>query len=165
MQTQERILAPGFRLLEQPQMFALEKPLPRPSEDSAPYWEAAHRGELRMQQCTDCGHIRFPPSLLCPRCLSEKAEWARLSGRGTVFSWIVVHQSQHPAFNADTPYNVAIVELDEGPRLHTNLVDCSNDQIRIGMRVEVVFDRINDQVTLPKFRPRGDPHGSERIEL
>jgi uncharacterized OB-fold protein len=134
-------------------MFTIEKPLPRPSEDSAPYWEAAHRGELRMQQCVDCGHIRFPPSLLCPRCLSEKAEWARLSGRGTVFSWIVVHQSQYPAFNTDTPYNVAIVELDEGPRLHTNLVECSNEQIHIGMRVEVVFDRVNDQVTLPKFRP------------
>ncbi len=135
-------------------MFAIEKPLPRPSEDSAPYWEAAQRGELRMQQCGTCQHIRFPPSLLCPRCLSAQAEWVRLSGRGTVFSWIVVHQSQHPAFNADTPYNVTIVELEEGPRLHTNLIGCPNDRICIGMPVEVVFDRINDEVTLPKFRPR-----------
>ncbi len=135
-------------------MFAIEKPLPRPSEDSAPYWEAAQRNELRMQQCGDCGHVRFPPAVLCPRCLSENAQWARLSGRGVVFSWIVVHQSQHPAFNADTPYNVTIVELEEGPRLHTTLVDYPNDQIRIGMPVEVVFDKINDEVTLPKFRPR-----------
>jgi hypothetical protein len=134
-------------------MFTIEKPLPRPSEDSAPYWEAALRGELRMQQCRGCGHVRFPPSLLCPRCLSESAEWVRLSGRGIVFSWIVVHQSQHPAFNADTPYNVAIVELAEGPRLHTNLVQCRDDEIHIGMLVEVVFDRINDEVMLPKFRP------------
>jgi uncharacterized protein len=134
-------------------MFAIDKPLPRPSEDSAPYWEAAHRGELRMQQCRDCGHVRFPPALLCARCLSEKAEWVRLSGRGNVFSWIVVHQSQHPAFNADTPYNVAIVELEEGPRLHTNILDCPNDQIRIGMPVEVIFEKINDEVALPKFRP------------
>jgi hypothetical protein len=133
-------------------MFAIEKPLPRPSEDSAPYWEAAHRGELRMQACIDCGHVRFPPSLLCPRCLSENAEWKRLSGRGTVYSWIVVHQSQHPAFNGDTPYNVAIVELEEGPRMHSQVVDCPNDEIRIGMPVEVVFDRVNDEVTLPKFR-------------
>ena len=135
-------------------MFAIEKPLPRPNEDTAPYWEAAHNRELRMQRCSDCGHIRFPPALLCARCLSEKHEWVKLSGHGTVFSWIVVHQSQHPAFNADTPYNVTIVQLDEGPRLHTTLIDCPNDQIRIGMPVEVVFDRINDEVTLPKFRPR-----------
>jgi uncharacterized OB-fold protein len=134
-------------------MFVMEKPLPRPTEDSAPYWEAAQQGELRMQQCRGCGHIRFPPSLLCARCLSEHTDWVRLSGRGTVFSWIVVHQSQHPAFNADAPYNVAIVELAEGPRLHTNLVDCPHDQIRIGMPVEVVFDRVSDYVTLPKFRP------------
>jgi len=135
-------------------MFVIEKPLPRPTEDSAPYWEAAQRGELRMQQCGDCGHVRFPPSLICPVCLSSRAEWVRLSGRGTVYSWIVVHQSQHPAFNADAPYNVAIIELEEGPRLHTNLVNCPNDQIHIGLPVEVVFEKINDEVTLPKFQPR-----------
>ena len=135
-------------------MFAIEKPLPRPSEDSAPYWEAAHRGELRMQRCGACGHVRFPPALLCPRCLSEQHEWTPLSGRGKVYSWIVVHQSQHPAFNADAPYNVAIVELEEGPRLHTNLVDCANDQIHIGMPVEVVFERVSDDCSMPKFRPR-----------
>lgn len=135
-------------------MFAIEKPLPRPTEDSAPYWEAAQRGELRMQRCGECEHVRFPPALLCPRCWSERTEWVRLSGRATVFSWIVVHQSQHPAFNADTPYNVTIVELEEGPRLHTHLIDCAHDQIRIGMPVEVVFEKVNDEVTLPKFRPR-----------
>ena len=135
-------------------MFAIEKPLPRPSEDSAPFWEAAHKGELRMQRCGDCGHIRFPPALLCARCLSERAEWVLLSGRGTVFSWIVVHQSQHPAFNTDVPYNVAIIELEEGPRLHTNIVDCANDRIYIGMPVEVTFERVNDDTALVKFRPR-----------
>jgi len=135
-------------------MFAIEKPLPRPTEDSAPYWEAAHRGELKMQKCGDCGHVRFPPSLLCARCMSEANEWVTLSGRGTVFSWIVVHQSQHPAFNSDTPYNVAIVELDEGPRLHTRIVGCGNDEIHIGMPVEAVFDRVSDDVSLVNFRPR-----------
>ena len=135
-------------------MFAIEKPLPRPTEDSAPFWEAAHKGELRMQRCGDCGHIRFPPALLCARCLSERAEWVLLSGRGTVFSWIVVPQSQHPAFNTDVPYNVAIIELEEGPRLHTNIVDCANDRIYIGMPVEVTFERVNDDTALVKFRPR-----------
>ncbi len=134
-------------------MFAIEKPLPRPTEDSAPYWEAAQRGELRMQRCGGCGHVRFPPSLLCPRCLSEQSAWEALRGRGKVYSWIVIHQSQHPAFNADAPYNVAIIELEEGPRLHTNLVDCSNDEIHIGMPVEVVFERVSDDCAMPKFRP------------
>jgi uncharacterized OB-fold protein len=134
-------------------MFAIEKPLPRPTEDSAPYWEAARQGELRMQRCSTCDHIRFPPSVLCARCLSDRHEWVRLSGRGHVFSYIVVHQSQHPAFNADAPYNVVIIELEEGPRLHSTLVDCPTEQIAIDMAVEVVFDRINDEITLPRFRP------------
>ncbi len=136
-------------------MFVIEKPLPRPTEDTAPYWEAAQKGELRMQKCLDCGHVRFPPAILCARCLSERVEWVKLSGRGKVFTWIVIHQSQHPAFNTDTPYNVAIIELDEGPRLHTNIVGCKNDDIHIGMPVEAVFDRVNDEVTLVKFRPVG----------
>ncbi|MGH7790243.1 MAG: Zn-ribbon domain-containing OB-fold protein [Candidatus Binatia bacterium] len=135
-------------------MFGIEKPLPRPSEDSAPFWEAAFKGELRMQRCGDCGHVRFPPSLLCARCLSERAEWVKLSGRGTVFSWIIVHQSQHPAFNPDVPYNVSIIELEEGPRLHTNIVGCPNDKIHIGMPVEVAFEQINGDTALVKFRPR-----------
>jgi len=135
-------------------MFQIDKPLPRPTEDSAPYWEAAGRGQLRMQKCGSCGLFRFPPSILCASCLSGEAEWVKLSGRGTVFSWIVIHQSQHPAFNADTPYNVAIVELEEGPRLHTNIVECANDDIHIGMPVEVVFDKVSGDTTLPKFRPR-----------
>jgi uncharacterized OB-fold protein len=135
-------------------VFGIEKPLPRPNEDSAPFWEAACKGELRMQRCGDCGHVRFPPSLLCARCLSEHAEWVKLSGRGTVYSWIVVHQSQHPAFNADVPYNVAIIELEEGPRLHTNIIGCTNDQIHIGMPVAVAFEKVNDDTALVKFRPR-----------
>ena len=135
-------------------MFQIDKPLPRPNEDTAPYWEAAHNGELRMQKCGACALIRFPPSILCASCLSEQVEWVKMSGRGTVFSWIVIHRSQHPAFNADTPYNVAIVELEEGPRLHTNVVECANDDIHIGMPVEVVFEKVSGDTTLPKFRPR-----------
>jgi uncharacterized OB-fold protein len=135
-------------------MFAIEKPLPRPTEDSAPFWEAAHKGELRMQQCRDCRHVRFPPAAVCARCLGDRHEWVKLSGRGAVFSWIVVHQSQHPAFNSDTPYNVAIVELEEGPRLHTRIVECANEDIHIGMPVEVVFNRVNDDVSLVYFAPR-----------
>jgi uncharacterized OB-fold protein len=135
-------------------MFQIEKPLPMPTEDSAQYWEGARQGELRAQRCSECGHLRWPPAAVCPRCLSATHEWTTLSGRGRVFSWIVVHKSQHPAFWGD-PFNVAIVELDEGPRLHSNLVDVETSAIAIGMPVEVVFDKQNDEITLPKFRPVG----------
>ena len=135
-------------------MFVIEKPLPAVTEDGAPYWEGCRQGQLRAQRCTACGHIRWPPSALCPRCLADGTEWRALSGRGTVYSFIVVHRPQHPAFFGDAPYNVATVELDEGIRLHTSVVDCANDTLAVGMAVEVVFDRVNDEVTLPRFRPR-----------
>jgi hypothetical protein len=133
-------------------MFKIDKPLPLPTEESAPYWEGTHHGELRAQRCGECGHLRWPPAAICPLCLSLRHEWVRLSGRGKVYSWIVVHKSQHPAFWGD-PFNVAIVELDEGPRLHTTLVDVDAAAIRVGMPVEVIFDRQNDEVTLPRFKP------------
>jgi hypothetical protein len=133
-------------------MFAMEKPLPFANEDTAEYWEACKRGELRLQRCSDCGHWRFPPAVLCPRCLSERSSWEALSGLGTVYTFIVVHRPQHPAFYEDVPYNVAIVELEEGPRLHSRIVGCANEEIRIGMRVEVTFEKKNDDVTMPYFK-------------
>lgn len=138
-------------------MFAMEKPLPLANEDTQEYWEACKRGELRMQECGACGHVRFPPAILCPRCLSESFRWRRMSGRGTVYTFIVVHRPQHPAFFEDVPYNVALVELDEGPRLHSRIVACANEDLRIGMPVEVVFEKKNDDVTMPYFRPRSSP--------
>ncbi len=133
-------------------MFQIDKPLPMPTEDTEPYWQGTRAGELRAQRCTGCGHLRWPPAAVCPRCLSSQHEWTRLSGRGKVYSWIVVHKSQHPAFWGD-PFNVAIVELDEGPRLHTNLVDVALEDIRIGLAVEAVFEKQDDEITLPRFRP------------
>jgi len=135
-------------------MFQIEKPLPMPTEDSAAYWEGTRAGELRAQRCVACGHLRWPPATHCPKCLSADHAWVKLSGRGKVFSWIVVHKSQHPAFWGD-PFNVAIVELDEGPRLHTNLVEVDPAAIRIGLPVQVVFEKQNDEITLPRFRPAG----------
>ena len=135
-------------------MFQIDKPLPAVTEDGAPYWAACREGRLTAQRCTACRHLRWPPSVLCPKCLDEGTEWVSLSGRGTIYSWIIVHRPQHPAFFADAPYNVAIVELEEGPRLHTNVVECTNDALRIGLPVEVVFEKKDDEITLPKFRPR-----------
>ena len=135
-------------------MFTIDKPLPGITEDGAPYWAACREGRLEVQRCLRCEHLRFPPAVLCPKCLAEEHEWVPLSGRGKIYSFIIVHRPQHPAFFADAPYNVAIVELEEGIRLHTNVVDCPNDELRIDLPVEVVFEKIDDEVTLPKFRPR-----------
>jgi len=126
---------------------------PVPTEDSEPYWEGCAKRELRMQKCHGCGHLRFPPSAVCPRCLSERSEWVRLSGRGRVWSWVVFWQAYYPGYAADVPYNTAIVELEEGPRLHTNITGCDNEDIFIGMPVEVHFEALDEEIVLPKFRP------------
>ena len=143
---------------------AYAKPLPQPTAASRPFWEACRRHELLVQQCLDCSAFRFPPRRLCPDCSSESAEWRRVSGRGKIHSFVVYHRLYHPAFESDLPYNVAVVELEEGPRLLTTIVDCANEALRCESPVEVVFDDITPDVTLPKFRPSplSSPRWGER---
>jgi uncharacterized OB-fold protein len=129
------------------------KPLPRPNRLSQPFWDGAKRHELLLQKCSACGHVWFPPSLRCPKCLSTEYEWSKASGRGKVWSWIVMWQRYFPAFETDIPYNVAYVELEEGPKLMTNIVGCDNDAIHCDMPVEVVFEDVTPEITLPKFKP------------
>ena len=129
------------------------KPLPKPNRLSQPYWDAAQRHELMVLRCNQCGDKWLPPSDICLRCLSRDIDWVKASGRGKVWSWVVFHQRYFAAFEADLPYNVAYVELDEGPRLMTNLVDCDPASIHCDMPVEVVFDDVTPEITLPKFRP------------
>ncbi len=132
------------------------KPLPDVADPNmAPYWEAAKRHELRMQRCGSCDYVRFPPARHCPECLEENDDWVALSGRGTVWSFGVYHHLFNRAFADDIPYNVALVQLEEGPRLVTNIVGVANEAIEMGMPVEVAFDDVTDEVTLVKFRPRG----------
>ena len=130
-----------------------KKPLPRPNRLSQPYWDGAKRHELMVLQCNACGHKWLPPSDRCPKCLTHDPSWVQASGRGRVWSWIVMHQRYFAAFEADLPYNVAMVELEEGPRLMTNLVDVDPEAIRCDMPVQVVFDDVTPEITLPKFRP------------
>jgi len=129
------------------------KPLPRIDEESRGYWEALARHELYFQRCRDCGAKRFYPRALCPACLSSATEWIRASGRGTVYSFTVTHQNQAPGFREELPYVLAIVELDEGVRMMTNVVGCAPDAVRVGMPVQVVFEDVTAEITLPKFRP------------
>jgi uncharacterized OB-fold protein len=130
-----------------------QKPLPRIDEESRGYWEALARHELYVQRCRDCGTVRFPPRAVCTQCMSSATEWLRCSGRGTVYSFTVTHQNQAPGFREELPYVLAIVELAEGPRVMTNVVECAPDTVRIGMAVEVVFDDVVPGTTLAKFRP------------
>lgn len=130
-----------------------EKLLPRIDEMSRPYWEGAKRHELLLQKCQECGHYRYPPGETCPSCLSDRLEWVKVSGRGSVYTWTVFHQAYHPAYKDDIPYAVVVVELEEGPRMITNLVNCRIEDIKMGMPVEVAFDDVTEEVSLPKFRP------------
>lgn len=132
----------------------VNKPVPTISPSMAPFYEAANQGRLLVQKCDDCGLLHFPAHELCSNCLSTRASWVTVSGRGEVYSFNVMHQVYHPAFAAEVPYAVVVVKLEEGPKVVSNLVGLKPHEIKCGMRVEVVFEKLNDQVTLPKFRPR-----------
>jgi len=129
------------------------KPLPSISDFNRPFWEAAHRHEFRLQRCRSCEKFWAPNGPVCPHCFSEDYEWKQLSGRGKIASWVVFHKLYHPGFAKDLPYNVAFVELAEGPRVISNVVGVKNEDLHIGMPVEVVFEDVNDEISLPKFQP------------
>lgn len=129
----------------------MREPLPRPSALTAGFWDAARRHELVAQRCTDCRAWRHYPQLRCPECHSAAWTWERLSGRGEIWSFSVAHQAFNPAWATRVPYTVATIELDEGIRMVTDL-DGDPDRVAIGQRVEVVFDVVDDTITLPRFR-------------
>lgn len=127
-------------------------PPPVPSEDAAPFWTHLHAGEFRVQRCARCDRLQHPPRTVCPACGSADHDWVPVSGRGTVYSFVVTHQAVHPAFEGHTPYVTVLVELEEGPRMASNLLDVAVDEVRIGMPVQVELVRVSDDVTLPLFR-------------
>ena len=127
-------------------------PLPLPSidPDTKPFWDGAKRGELLIQRCTTCGHVQFYPRLRCMRC-GAAVEWTRASGRGSVYSYTVVHRAPDEALGALVPYVVALVELEERVRMMSRLRGIAPDAVRIGQAVRVTFERLTDDVTLPVF--------------
>jgi uncharacterized OB-fold protein len=127
-------------------------PLPQPTPLSRPHWDGCREGVLRVQRCGDCDAYVFVPQWFCPRCQSETLDWVESSGRGTVYSLTTVYRPQRPEF--EVPYTVAIVELEEGFHMLTNLVDCAIEDRSIGMPVEVTFQKMSDEITLPMFRPQ-----------
>lgn len=126
------------------------RPLPEADEESAPFFEGGMQGVLRLMKCTDCGMLRLPARKHCDNCFSEGVEWVDASGRGKVFTFSIMHQQFHPGFKV--PYNLATVELEEGPRINTNLVGIADEDIRVGMDVVVDWEKHED-VAIPKFRP------------
>ncbi len=129
------------------------KPLPKINADNRPFWEGCRVHELRFQRCKDCGHVRWPPSDLCPACHSTDSGWLISKGTGRIYTFAVYHVAYHTAFTTNLPYAVAVVALDEGPRLLTNIVDCQIDQIKCDMPVSVIWEDVNEEITLPKFTP------------
>ena len=129
-----------------------KKPLPAMAGLTEEFYGFCKNGELRFQRCDDCGTWRHVPREMCAECGSWKWQWQRASGRGTVFTWTTVERPLHPAFRDSAPYAPVVVEMDEGVRLLSEMVDCAPDQLEIGMAVEVAFDAITPEITLPKFR-------------
>jgi len=129
------------------------KPLPHLDEENRPWWEALQRHELYIQKCRNCGDKRYYPRALCTSCMSSSIEWVKCSGRGKVYTFTATYQNQAPGFRESLPYIMAYVELDEGVKMLTNLVDCQPEQVKIGMPVEVVYEDVTKEVTLAKFRP------------
>ena len=128
------------------------KPIPEPDEASQPFFDGAREGRLMLMRCGACRTLRFPSRMHCDACLSTDVDWVEASGKGTVRTFGIMHQRYHPAWAAELPYNLAVVELAEGPRLVTNLVGVANEDISVGMPVAVDWE-VHDDVTLPKFRP------------
>lgn len=129
------------------------RPLPAPDEASQPFFDGCARGLLMLQRCTACSAWHWPVREVCGECLSADLEWAEASGRGTVHSFVVMHRVFHPGFADQVPYNLAVVELAEGPRINTNLVDIENDAIAVGMTVTARYDEEAPGVFIPRFRP------------
>lgn len=135
---------------------AVPRPRPQPTTVSRPFWEATARGEFLLQRCSRCGAHVFYPRYSCTDCGSPELEWRPARGTGTLYTYTVARRPTHPAFAGRVPYVLAVVELDEGPHVTTELVDCDPDSVRIGMPVEVVFEDPVDGIALPLFRPRAE---------
>jgi len=126
-------------------------PVPYPSVVSRPFWDGCARGELLYQRCADCGGITHTPAVMCAHCTTRDLTWERSAGTGAVYSWTTIWRPQTPAFTV--PYTAVIVDVDEGWQMLSNLVGCEHDAVDVGMRVEVEFHRLNDEITLPYWHP------------
>lgn len=135
----------------------LQKPLPTITSEARPFWEGAAKQQLLMQCCLDCSAYIWTPRPSCFECGSENIQWQELSGRGEVYSFTVIRQvvgrAASQAFEKDIPYVIAWIDLDEGPRMITNVIGCPDENVTLGMKVSVVFEQQSADIWLPKFMP------------
>jgi uncharacterized OB-fold protein len=131
----------------------LTKPLPPIHPWTKPFWDGAHAGKLMIQQCQQCGRHIFYPRLCCPFCLSDRLGWIESTGRGTIYTFSVVQNNAPSAFLDDMPFVIAIVRLEEGVQMMTNIVGCDPAEVRCDMPVTVMFEPLDELITLPKFKP------------
>jgi hypothetical protein len=129
-------------------------PLPEPHVDYEEFWQGCRDNRLVIQRCDDCGRYRHHPRPLCPKCRSWNAKWTKISGKGEVWSYTIITHPIDLAVEDKTPYNIVEIELleQEGLRMISNLIDCKNEEIYIGMPVIVVFEEISPEITLPRFK-------------
>jgi uncharacterized OB-fold protein len=131
------------------------KPVPIPDHVTGKFWAASKQHKLLIQHCFDCGARQSFPQSYCRCCLSENIDWSEASGRGKIYSYTIVYRPPSVKFQEDVPYTVALVELDEGVRMMSNITEIEPEDVRVGMTVEVVFDNVTSTISLPKFRPMG----------
>ena len=129
-----------------------DRPLPVITPETRHYWEGTRAGELRLQKCAECNHVYFPPRPFCPKCASRDVSVVRASGRATLYSYVIHHRAA-PGFTP--PYSIAVVELEEGPRMMTNIVEVEQtpQALQLDMPLEVTFQRMSEEISLPMFRP------------
>ncbi|HMC52173.1 MAG TPA: Zn-ribbon domain-containing OB-fold protein [Acidimicrobiales bacterium] len=127
--------------------------LPTPDPSTEAFWDGARQGRLLLRRCRDCGRAHFYPRPFCPSCWSGRVEWEEATGRATLYTWSVVHQNDLPPFSERVPYVAAVIDLEEGPRMMTNVIDCPFEELRVGMPLQVAFRAETEEISLPVFRP------------
>lgn len=131
-----------------------ERAIPKPTPETAHYWEGARQGELRLQRCNACQHTYFPPRPFCPDCGARDVSVIKASGKAKLYSYVISHM---PSPGFEPPFAIAVVELEEGPRLMSNILDCPQtpEALVLDMPLEVTFEKLTDEITLPQFKPAG----------
>ena len=127
--------------------------LPTPDDEQQPFWDAAREGKFLLKRCRSCGQAHFYPRPFCPKCWSDEVEWEEASGRATLYTYSVVHRNDLPPWPERVPYVAAVVDLEEGPRMMTNVVNCEPDAVEVGMALTVTFEERTDEFTVPVFEP------------
>ena len=128
--------------------------MPSIEQETKPFWDGCKRRELLLQRCTSCTNFQYYPRGCCANCYSFDLEWVKSAGKGTVYTYTLTYRTSDPTFRGRTPYALAYVELDEGVRMLTNIVECDPQSVKIGMPVEVTFEDVSPEIAIPVFKPR-----------